>query len=219
MTSRVFVSYPKSGRTWVRYMLREMSIDNIAFNHDGFEFNDGNCPPHNFDIDARLSRYGPDLKLVYLERDPRDVMASLYHQVIGRFRDFFNYQGTISEFIRDDYFGAENLACFRKIWAEILADRPYLKISYEDLHSDTEGTMKGILDFYGFTKIDDNIRMVIEAGNIQNMRAVELKSEYDQPWLRPRNGHTKVRKGEVGGYKIELELKDIEYLNRVFSLS
>ena len=80
------------------------------FHHDGFEFNDGAKPPHDFNQANRLSTYAKIDRLVYLERDPRDVMVSLYFQVTKRFKDFFRYEEDISTFIRDDYFGAHKSA-------------------------------------------------------------------------------------------------------------
>ena len=36
---RQFVSYPKSGRTWIRYILTQLGLDpHIQFHHDRFEF-------------------------------------------------------------------------------------------------------------------------------------------------------------------------------------
>src|ERR1700704_240791 len=118
--NRHFVSYPKSGRSWIRYILAQLDLDrHIQFHHDQFEFNDGTRPQHDFDLARRLRDYAPVEKLVYLQRDPRDVMVSLYFQVTGRFRDLFGYEGNLSEFIWDDYFGAQILRQFRGMWLEI----------------------------------------------------------------------------------------------------
>ncbi|HAE29331.1 MULTISPECIES: DUF2793 domain-containing protein [Hyphomonas] len=159
---------------------------------------------------------GADLELVYLERDPRDVMASLFHQVTGRFRDFFNYQGSISDFIRDPYFGASSLARFRGMWDEILSERPFLKITYEDVHQNPEAVIRTILKYYNIDLDEAAVEYGIEAGRIDNMRVVELSESDKEPWLRPRNGSTKVRCGIVGGYLTEFNETDIKYLNSVF---
>ena len=96
---REFVSFPKSGRTWIRYLLGQLGVDReIAFHHDRFEFNDGAKPAHDFDLASRLAHYRNVDRLVYLERDPRDVMVSLYHQVTGRFREFFGYPAATKVF-------------------------------------------------------------------------------------------------------------------------
>lgn len=200
-------------------MLRTLSYDTkLSFKHDGFEFNDGTRPAHDFDVARRLVTYRDGDQVIYIERDPRDVMVSLYHQVTGRFRDFFNYEGDISDFIRDPYFGAHVLARFRAMWAEILSRRSYLKVNYEDLHADTGREIMRVLDYLGLPQDASEIEAAVAAGSLENMRAVETTGEFDQPWLRPRNGFGKVRRGQVGGYAEELSEEDARYLVEAFRL-
>lgn len=216
---RHFVSYPKSGRTWIRYMLTQLGVDDhIVFQHDGFEFNNGACPPHNFDIERRLARYAPPDKLVYLERDPRDVMVSLYFQVTGRFKDFFGYQGSISDFVRDDYFGAMNLHRFRAMWADLCARRGFLAVSYEACHDDAEGVIRRLLDYFELQAESADIAQAVAGASFEKMRQVEQSGAFPQPWLRPRNDAPKVRRGRVGGFQDTLNTEDITYLNSVFSM-
>ena len=195
---RHFVSYPKSGRTWIRYILAQLDLEqHVRFHHDGFEFNDGARPAHDFDVARRLRAYSDVEKLIYLERDPRDVMVSLYYQVTGRFDDFFDYKGSISEFIRDDYFGANNLARFRKMWSEISARRSCLVLSYEECHDDTLGTLRKLLDCCGFDVNRARLSEAIANAAFDKMKSYEESEAFPQPWLRPRNRAPKVRQGKV----------------------
>lgn len=215
--NRQFVSYPKSGRTWIRYILAQLGLDDrIAFHHDRFEFNDGNRPPHDFDLRGRLESYAAVDRLVYLERDPRDVMVSLYHQVTGRFRDFFSYEGTLSEFLRDDYFGAANLHRFRTMWDELVPRLGCLRISYEQCHRDIEGTIRTLLDYYDLRVDPDRLAEAVGRSGFDEMKRVEQSRTYEQPWLRPRNGAPKVRRGVVGGFRETLGPDDIAYLDAIF---
>ncbi len=94
----------------------------VHFHHDGFEFNEGAMPAHDFDLAGRLERYSRVDRLVYLERDPRDVMLSLYMQITGRFRDFFHYEGSLSELFGTTISGAHHLKQFSEMWA-LIAER------------------------------------------------------------------------------------------------
>ena len=219
-TSRIqFVSFPKSGRSWIRFMLGELDLQaRFKFQHDGFEFNDGACPAHDYSLDRRLARYPIDSRLIYLERDPRDVIVSLYHQVTGRFRDFFNYSGDLSQFIRDPYFGAEVLRDFQSMWARILEQRGFLKIRYEDARHDPEACLREILRYAELPMPQSSeLKRSVEASDFNKMQALEKAGTYQQPWLRLRNDAPKVRRGVVGGYRDELDEKDVAYLESVFA--
>lgn len=217
---RQCISYPKSGRSWLRYMIGLCAPQtSMIFQHDGFEFNNGARPPHNFDLDARRRKYASFRHIVYLDRDPRDVVVSLYHQVTGRFRDYFHYEGDISSFIRDPYFGAPVLARFRAMWSDLEVEFGFLRISYEELHSDTAGVLIRVAKYWDCEISSDMIAKAVEAGRFEQMRELERSEAFPEPWLRPRNGHPKVRRGRVGGHVDDLNMDDQIYLNEVFGLS
>lgn len=217
---RHFVSFPKSGRTWIRYMLGQLGHEpDIEFHHDRFEFNDGARPPHDFDLAARIERYRHVDKLVYLERDPRDVMVSLYWQVTGRFREFFHYEGCIAEFIRDDYFGAHNLQRFRQMWAGIVRELGFPIVTYEECHADSEATLRRILAYYAIDVDAAALATAVHNASFDKMREVEQSRRFPQPWLVPKSGFPKVREGKVGGHRNAFAAADIEYLDSVFSPS
>jgi hypothetical protein len=217
--TREFISFPKSGRSWLRYALRLAgAADLIRFHHDGFEYNDGARPPLDFNFEARRERSILADRIVYLHRDPRDVMVSLFFQVTGRFKDFFDYQHSISEFIRDPYFGASNLAEFQRQWNELSNQGRVLRITYEQCHDQLEIVLKSILDFYEIPPPALSLSCIARDSSFAKMKEVEHSVQFDEPWLRARNGAPKVRRGQVGGYRDELGLADIAFLNEVFRL-
>ncbi len=212
-----FVSFPKSGRTWMRFALAKLGVaDRIRFEHDGFEYNDGARPPLDFDPSPRFDKCHRADRVVYMSRDPRDVIVSLFHQVTGRFKDFFGYDGDLRAFVRDPYFGARNLAGFQRMWRRAVDAGLAVHVRYEDAHRDFEATLRTVLDAFGFSFADDAIREAAEAARFENMKQVEASGAFDEPWLRPRNDAPKVRRGEVGGFRSELADEDVAYLDEVF---
>jgi hypothetical protein len=212
---RQFVSYPKSGRSWIRYVLHLLAVENrIHFHHDGCEFSD---PSRSLclNFDARLACYSNGGRIVYMRRDPRDIMVSLYFQVTGRMRDVFHFEGDISTFIRDEYFGAANLLEFDRQWRDLCQRRLALGVTYEECHENLLGVMRRVLTWYELDVTDEELRVACQDSTFQKMRAVELKGEFGQPWLRPRNGMTKTRRGIVGGYADTLPAADIAFLDRL----
>ena len=145
-------------------------------------------------------------------------MVSLYHQITGQFSDFFEYHGNLSEFLRDDYFGAANLRRFRDMWEVIVNRCGFLKISYEECHVDTNNVLQQILRYYEIEVSQARLSEAIEKGSFANMRKIEASMEFAEPWLRYRNGSPKVRQGKVGGFREVLIEADIEFLNEVFNL-
>lgn len=190
----------------------------LRFTHDGFEFNDGAKPEHNFDVQARLRRYDSVDKLAYLERDPRDVMLSLFHQVTGRFKNIFDYQGSLSDFIRDDYFGAANLQKFREIWDSVAGSRNYFTLRYEECHSDSATVLSNLVKYYGFEASPADVSSAALKGNFNAMKAVEEADAFPAPWLRVRNNHPKMRSGKIGGYASAFSESDQRYLRSIFHL-
>lgn len=216
---RHLISYPKSGRTWLHYMLVLLEVaPQIIFHHDGFEFSDGELPEHDFDLDRRLASYGADDKLVYLERDPRAVMVSLFHQVNYRLSDIFGLNTNLSEFIRHPYFGAENLLRFRLMWSEISQRRPVLTVRYEDIHQDPLRVLRSIVAHYEFAADDARFRSAVDGGTFQAMTQVERSDQFAEPWLRRRNGYPKMRRGKIASFREELSQDDLAYLNGIFDI-
>ena len=215
---RHFVSYPKSGRTWVRYILRQLGIDNlVVFHHDGFEFNDGKRPPHDFDLVRRKQTYACIDKVIHLSRHPYDTLVSLYHQVTGRFDDFFNYRGDLPAFIRDPYFGAEPLARFQSMWRTLGREPNVLVITYEGLHADLRGEVGRVLDFLELRPSPEAVASAVAGASFDQMRAVEIAGGFSDDWLRLRNDAPKVREGRMGSYRGLLSEGDLAFLDRVFA--
>jgi hypothetical protein len=214
---RQFVSFPKSGRSWIRYALASLSVaDQVVFHHDGFEYNDGTRPPLDFHYNNRSENHDLSKRIIYLRRDPRDIMVSLFHQITGRFDEFYGFRGTISEFIRDPYFGAGNLQRFRRHWDSHCEDGHALAISYEDCHADFAGTLAAVLSYYRFEVSGERLAAVTELAHFENMKAIEEGGNFAEAWLQLRNGSPKVRRGRVGGYVDELSPADIDYLDPIF---
>jgi len=215
---RQFVSYPKSGRSWIRYVLHLLTVEKlIHFHHDGWEFSDPAKPPLAFDFAARLSSYSNGGRVVYMRRDPRDVMVSLYFQIKGRMRDVFDFKGDISAFIRDEYFGAANLLEFDRQWRELCRRGLALCVSYEECHENLDAAIRKILVWYDLDVSDRKLRAACEAAAFPKIRALELGGRFGEPWLRPRNGATKTRRGIVGGHVDSLPAADIAFLEQLLA--
>ena len=210
---RLVISFPKSGRTWLRYGLHLAGHGAIRFSHDGFEYNDGARPALNFDAAARLVQYRGVDRIVYIERGTHDTIVSLFHQITGRFHDFFGYQGTISDFLRDPYFGVANLIRYQLMWRGLSTALPVLTIRYEDMALDYAAVLQRTSGHFELGLSDDQCAQIAQQTSFAAMQQVEQSRSFAQPWLQPRMGAPKVRQGQVGGFARALSPEDIAFVD------
>jgi hypothetical protein len=227
------VSYPKSGRTWLRMMLcgvyagrahapatdltvlrhgREWGLPNIHFTHNGAAMAGKARTAPQLGRDKRKYR---SKKIVFLARDVRDTLTSSYFHATRRIKVF---AGTPSEFVRSEMFGADKLITFLNTWAAARAvPRDFLLIRYEDLKRDPASELRRLLEFLGVVPTADEVQAAVGASSLENMRKLERAGTVNSPAMRPADAADansyKVRKGVVGGHAELFSAEDIEYLN------
>ena len=236
----VVVSYPKSGRTWLRLLVGRAlaehhglldavdadpdlllrterlaglgsGIPTVVFSHDD--------KPHakpTDQIETDKSRFA-DSRVLFLHRDPRDVAVSQYFSLTKRTDG--GYTGTISDFVRDEAIGPANHLHYLNVWARAKEALPEVRfLSYEALHADTLAELAGVLRYAGAADIPgDVIASAVEYGSFDNMRQMEAGGTFKSGMLRPADASDtttyKTRSGKVGGYTEHLSDEDIAYLD------
>lgn len=209
------VSFPKSGRTWLRVMLDDLAIP-CAYTHDRSSHKEA------FLIDD-LGKPGANLtseKIIFVHRDPRDTVISGFHQATKRLK---SYQGDLSAFIRDPRHGIEKIAVFNLGWLTGGPDGAAIhRISYEQMMADTEGTLSAIADFVGVTVTPEQVSQAVDNNRFDKMQARERAGNFDArygPALRANPSADpeglKVRRGKVGGFQDDLKEDDIAFCDAV----
>jgi len=226
-----FVEHPKCGRTWIRFMLlkaysllsgerkdkqalenvlRRENLPSIGFTHQGLQ------GKSSF---KRMKDIGKKKPVIFMIRDPRDVIVSFQYQI--------DHRQSTSEFIRCEIFGISRLLRYFQVWDKEIktSDREINVIRYEDFHSDTKKHLRELLEWIRkvtktqFDISDDLIDTCVEYASFENMHKMEKERVYEK-WgaLRPGNiddpNTFKTRRGKVGGYKSSLSFEDIEYCNQ-----
>ena len=131
--ANVIVSFPKSGRTWLRLLVGKALAERHGFAEsdmlDTFELTRrAGLPPAVFSHDGasntearHLRRLSPGKsdyakkRVLLLRRDPRDVVVSCYFQASKR-RDLFT--GSLSEFVRHPCYGIDKILRWYRIWED-----------------------------------------------------------------------------------------------------
>ena len=196
----VIISSPKSGRTWLRFMLDRLGL-HVQYTH---AFGALSVPT---DLPRRM---------ILLHRDPRDTVVSAWFQHRKRRKD---YDGSLSEFLRDPLLGIEQRVLFNLFWAEQVHMAGGCIIAYEDLHIDPVGALTRIATFIARKAPQPmRVRSAIADGAFDRMRAVEASGEGARLYgnaLRPSDAADpdsyKTREGKIGGWLVHFSAEDTAF--------
>ncbi|HTM07772.1 MAG TPA: sulfotransferase domain-containing protein [Verrucomicrobiae bacterium] len=232
----IFVSVPKSGRTWVRvflyhyfstllglsFTLNEKEIfasrlPKLIFTHDLWEHRAFATPKNRWRgrylVPRRAAR---EKRIVLLSRDPRDVIVSLFFQVTKRMH---RYDGTLSDMLRHPRFGIGLIIDVMNAWIAEWGDSSNCKlVRYEDCQADTETTFRELLGFLSPGEIDRTaFNQSLSFSSFENMKALEGAGKFGRI-LSPGDSDDpesfKVRRGEVGAFEQYFTQSDLEYLRK-----
>jgi Sulfotransferase domain len=213
------VSYPKSGNTWTRFL-----IANLVYREENPDFSNINdlLPDPETMSKRDLERaarprilkshqyFDPRYrKVIYIVRDPRDVVVSEYYFDIKRraIAEDCPLQQFVSRFVRGELnhpYGT---------WGEHVAtwfytrrgDPRFLLVKYEALQSQVMNEMGRIASFMGISAGPERLTFAIEQSSAHRMRELEKKQAHLWSSTREtRKDKPFVRSAKSGGWKTEL---------------
>ena len=233
----LFVSIPKSGRTWVRTFLcayfcekigqpftlapeRFQGVPHIIYTHDLFE---QRTKADRWDrlrgkylIPQRERRRLP---VVLLARDPRDAFVSLYVQLTRRTKETPNDLKTksASELLRDPAFGIASIVEVMNCWLAEWSGRPnFLLLRYETLRQDPAPDFRALLQLLGEAPVAEAaFAHALAFSDFRHMKKLEGTGAFESKILRAGDARDpesfKVRRGKIGGFGDYLSPNDREY--------
>ena len=207
------VSYPKSGTTWMRFLIGNYLTGNQCnfsnahsimpgLRHDQDTVNWCQFKPRFIQSHFPFS---PEYhKVVYLVRDGRDVAVSFYFHLLKHWR------------LKKDTLFADYLTKFNQgslgisgSWGDHVltwldnAPSEFILVRYEDIHADASRELTRVLEFAGLSVCQQAVNSAVEASNFGRMQSLE-KNQYQ---LSQSNLATSdpsiqfVRKGEIGDWQ------------------
>lgn len=236
-TDVFLISYPKCGRTWLRMMLGHILTSYFGVKSDNLldlraiarknaaiptirTIHENN--PHYskpVEIKQDKSKYY-NKKVIFLVRDPRDVMVSLYFHQSKRVKILKAFEGSLEDYIYQDVGSIDTIITYFNVWmSEGQRLKDFLFVRYEDMRRDPIKELKRVVDFIGLEQISEaDIKKAVELSSFEKMRGMEKKGQLGTRILQPGDKKDeesfKTRKGKVGGYRDYLEQKEIDYLNK-----
>lgn len=176
------VSYPRSGNTWLRFML---TYCHPGVNEDPDKRNlhvvipnlDQNPDPAKTPkprIIKSHSMYDPRMhRVVYLVRDGRDSVLSFYEFS----KREFDYDGSFSEFLANPQFGlhwGEHV----ESWLENTEESDFLLVKYENMLQDCRSELERVLGFLGWQVGNSIIEDAITEASIVQMKKREKSGQF-----------------------------------------
>jgi hypothetical protein len=229
-------SYPRSGSTWLRFMVFEILFGEEA----GFRKIEDRLPeihthrgiPPILPEGGRLIKthepYRSDYKkAVLLIRDVRDVFLSTYAGCISNGLAPLVSKGDIDSFLMSFVEGkALNMGSWQqhaRSWLQcpLATNGNLLVVRYEQLRQNPEQKIGEMLQFLGITPNFQVIRRAIENNSLQRMRAKEdnAKNAGERSIVLGNRKHKEeesrfVRKGAVGGWRDKLTDAQVRLLEQ-----
>ncbi len=199
----VIVSYPKSGRTWLRVMLsryfqlRYGIAERTVLGFDNFHEMDDRIPKIFFTHDNYLRDYTGegetrasfrDKRMVLLVRSPQDVVTSSYFQWkfrTGEDKKKLNqlppHGAAISmfDFAMMSTIGLPHIVGFLNEWLrELSGIREVLVMRYEDLLADSEREFGRIIEFVDSPADRSLIGEVVDFASVAKSRSREAQTPH-----------------------------------------
>jgi hypothetical protein len=225
------VSYPKSGNTWVRFLLANLIHPNETV---GFA-NINRLLPAPGVLSKRFLKSLPRprilkshepfdarfRKVIYLVRDPRDVAVSEYHFDLKK--RYIAADMTLEQFIKP--FLAGETSSYGSWWEHVASwvgtrhsNPRFLLARYEDLLADPISETAKIAEFLGIAADTERIKSAVERSSADRMRKLE-KEDADK-WTGTKNTRQEipfVRSAKSGGWKESLPPRSVEEIEVAWS--
>lgn len=212
------VSYPKSGNTWMRFLLANLlhpesptTFQNVdiripeIYNYSDRALRSLSRPRILKSHEAFDFRYP---KVIYIVRDPRDVAVSKYHW-IRKWRgipDGYPMEEFVSRWILaefDRYLKAGSWADNVLSWLAMRGGAlSFLLVRYEDVIGNTLGELRRIASFLGTDCTEASLSRAIELSSADRMRSLEkAESRHWHDTRQTRQDIPFVRKAGAGGWR------------------
>lgn len=229
--SDVFVtSYPKSGNTWVRFLIANMLHPDGTT--DFFNINQRvpdiyTLPDHKL-LEIKSPRYLKSHEyfdprypqVLYIVRDVRSVVVSYYNhlQLIGSIAEDESIDDFVCRFLdgKVNRYGSwkENVLSWVRVRDK--DDSRFMLVRYEDLKENCVAEIESIAAFLKVEKTQEELQAIADLSSFSRMKTLE-KSGIDKKMLSKKHRNAKsgfVRSGGTSDWKQALSSESLDRITR-----
>ena len=212
------VSFPKSGNTWTRFLIANLTHPETPANWANISRLIPDPEDTSKKIFDRMLRpriikshecFDPRYpKVIYIVRDPRDVAVSQYHflRKCRHIPDGHPMEQHINRFLTSE--GSPYGSWGESVGTWLVArrnDPRFLLVRYEDLIDNTALELARIAGFLGITASEAQIQQAVERSSAENMRKLEKQQSLQSSMTKTsRQDLPFVRNAKKGSWREEL---------------
>ena len=234
------VSYPKSGRTWVRtFIFKYFSIlesRDLAFNASDFDKIPNLYFTHDiwenkiaWSVWDRIRGKGMVPKgeentkpLILIARDPRDVVVSLFFHMQKRLKNKRALAMSLSQFISDKKFGLPMIIETMNQWCyEWSGANHFYLFRYEDMRKNPQKAFSKMLKCLHVPISSKPFEEALAFSDFRNVKKLESNGAFTISELSASDTNDsdsfKARRGVVGGYLDYFSEDDLEFSNNLMT--
>jgi Sulfotransferase domain len=243
-TDVFLVGHPKSGNTWLAYLLailqqegdadRRVTVANLGRFVPTIHGRDLDILEHRNLSEPRVFRNEfPNFperypKTLYVVRDPRSVLVSYYHH----YKIVTGDQDTVLDEFVDRYLTDGCILTWETLerwdvqvreWLQRSRDSNVIIVTYEEMHRDRRHALQRVATFCGLTPSKEALDVTVERGGFEAMRSEEQREGAEayldqggETYREKRVQRSFYRKGRINSWKTELSRDSRSAIEREF---
>lgn len=234
-------SYPKCGRTWLRFMLASYFHVLIESREDmDFRRMDELIPPANKPLDGEgtlliepvqtdalklplitathLNYSNPRIQMIFSSKDIIFLVRNIYDVLVSQYFEIVHRRGDketqdIWTFIREKEL-IESYVSYLNGWADNLVPDRHIVLTYEGLKADTETELMRLIQFLKLDAIPERLKEAIRLSSFENMQRIQ-REKRERRGLDDESTNfagLRVRRGKIGGHRDCLSESEIQFI-------
>ncbi|KAM5180336.1 amine sulfotransferase-like [Mantella aurantiaca] len=235
------VTYPKSGTIWTQQILSLICNEDHRNGTGKMETSEmvqwfeartlnpdvdyDTCPSPRLFVSHLTEKFVPrglkdtKAKVIYVMRNPKDVMKSLYHfqhivVVAEKSPDFTHF---FEKFLDGEVYAGKWIDHIRG-WYTHKDEYNILILKYEDMIKDLRSVVQQICTFIGRQLDDEAIDLVVKKATFKEMKKDPLANKESMPEtiIDKASASLFMRKGQVGDWKNTMTVAQSERFDKLF---